>query len=104
MIRLIDIETTGIDPATDAIIEIASIDLVRGGGITNAMDTLVPPGASAIHHCDSPHRTTNTGMVVCASTFTVSLPSTMAEIPRRPCEAMAIRSHPLDVAVSMIAL
>ena len=56
MIRVIDIETTGIDPAADAIIEIASVDMVRGGGITNAMDTLVrpgkpiPPGASAIHH------------------------------------------------------
>jgi exodeoxyribonuclease X len=56
MIRVIDIETTGIDPARDAIIEIASVDLVRGGGITNAIDTLVhpaipiPPGASAIHH------------------------------------------------------
>ena len=56
MIRVIDIETTGIDPASDAIIEIASVDMLRGGGITNAMDTLVrparpiPPGASAIHH------------------------------------------------------
>ena len=56
MIRVIDIETTGIDPGSDAIIEIASVDLVRGGGITNAMHTLVrpsksiPPGASAIHH------------------------------------------------------
>ena len=56
MIRVIDIETTGIDPTTDAIIEIASVDMVRGGGITNAMDTLVhpgkpvPPRASAIHH------------------------------------------------------
>ena len=56
MIRVIDIETTGTDPTSDAIIEIASVDMVRGGGITNAMDTLVrptkaiPPGASAIHH------------------------------------------------------
>lgn len=56
MIRVIDIETTGTDPNSDAIIEIASVDMVRGGGITNAMDTLVrppkliPPGASAIHH------------------------------------------------------
>src|SRR5262245_42089654 len=56
MIRIIDIETTGTDSATDAIIEIASVDMVRGGGITNAMNTLVqpgkpiPPGASAIHH------------------------------------------------------
>lgn len=53
---MIDIETTGIDPAADATIEIASVDLVRDGGITNAMDTLVrptkpiPPGASAVHH------------------------------------------------------
>ena len=56
MIRVIDIETTGIEPATSEIIEIARVDMVRGGGITNAMDTLVrpanpiPPGASAIHH------------------------------------------------------
>jgi Exonuclease len=56
LIRVIDIETTGLDPASDAIIEIASVDMVRDGGITNAMDTLVrsgrsiPPGASAIHH------------------------------------------------------
>src|SRR5262245_27872310 len=56
LIRVIDLETTGTDPASDSIIEIASVDMVRGGGITNAMDTLVrpgkpiPPGASAIHH------------------------------------------------------
>ena len=56
MIRVIDIETTGTDPGSDSIIEIASVDMVRGGGIRNAMDTLVrpaksiPPGASAIHH------------------------------------------------------
>ena len=30
LIRVIDIETTGIDPATSEIIEIASVDLVRG--------------------------------------------------------------------------
>jgi DNA polymerase III epsilon subunit-like protein len=29
LIRVIDIETTGIDPAADAIIEIASVDMVR---------------------------------------------------------------------------
>ena len=56
LIRVISMETAGIDPAADAIIEIASVDMVRGGGITNAMDSLVrpgkpiPPGASAIHH------------------------------------------------------
>ena len=58
MIRVIDIETTGIDPATDSIIEIASVDMVRDDGITNAMDTLVRPtkpiprGASAGHPVD----------------------------------------------------
>jgi DNA polymerase III epsilon subunit-like protein len=56
VIRFIDIETTGTDPQRDEIIEIASVCMVRGGGITNAMDTLVcpagpiPPGASAVHH------------------------------------------------------
>ena len=41
MIRVIDIETSGIDLAASEIIEIASVDMVRGGGITNPMDTLV---------------------------------------------------------------
>lgn len=48
-------------------------------------------------------RKTRTGMVLCVSTLTVSLPSTIAEIPRRPCEAMTIRSHNLRAAVSMMA-
>ena len=56
VVRVIDIETTGIDPASDAIIEIASVDLVRGGGIANARSTYVAPGqripavSSAVHH------------------------------------------------------
>ena len=50
MIRVIDIETTGIDPDSDEILEIASVDMVRGGGITNPMNTPIPPGASAVHH------------------------------------------------------
>jgi len=56
VVRVIDIETTGIDPAADAIIEIASVDLVRGGGVANAKSTYVAPGrqippvASAVHH------------------------------------------------------
>ena len=55
-IRCIDIETTGIDPAKDAIVEIASVDLLREGGITNQQETLVrpalpvPPESSAVHH------------------------------------------------------
>jgi DNA polymerase III epsilon subunit-like protein len=61
--RVIDIETIGTDPATDAIIEIAGVDMVPDGGITNAMDTLVRsakpiPPASAIgaNAMPSPHR------------------------------------------------
>jgi exodeoxyribonuclease X len=55
-IRCIDIETTGIDPATDGVVEIASVDLLRGGGITNRQETLVrprlpvPAESSAVHH------------------------------------------------------
>lgn len=56
MIRVIDIETTGVDPTADAIVEIASIDMVKGGGVTNRMQAIVDPGrpipatASAVHH------------------------------------------------------
>jgi exodeoxyribonuclease X len=56
MLRVIDIETTSTDPNDGAIIEIASVDMVKGGGITNPMQTFVRPGrpipsvASAIHH------------------------------------------------------
>src|SRR6516165_381540 len=48
-------------------------------------------------------RYTSTGIVLWVSTLTVSLPSTMAETPRRPCEAMTIASHPCFFAVSIIA-
>ena len=48
-------------------------------------------------------RTTSTGTVLCVSTLTVSLPGTIAETPRRPCEAMTIRSHDFRAAVSMMA-
>src|ERR1700730_15471210 len=36
------------------------------------------------------------------STLPVSLPRTTAETPRRPCEAITIKSHPLAEAASMI--
>src|SRR5262245_61993442 len=55
-LRCIDIETTGTDPARDAIIEIASVDLRRDGTIASQRETLVRPGipvpaeASAVHH------------------------------------------------------
>lgn len=48
-------------------------------------------------------RWTSTGMLLCVRTFTVSLPRTIADIPRRPCEAMTMRSQLLPSAVSMIA-
>jgi len=55
-VRVIDIETTGIDAVTDAIVEVASVDLTHEKTITNRQETLVrpgipvPPEASAIHH------------------------------------------------------
>ena len=55
-IRCIDVETTGIDPVTNAVVEIASVDVLREGGITNQQETLVKPSipvpaeASAVHH------------------------------------------------------
>ena len=48
-------------------------------------------------------RTTTTGMVLWVSTFTVSLPSTIAETPRRPWDAIKIASHPVFIAVSIMA-
>lgn len=56
VLRVVDIESTGTNPETDDIIEIASLDLVKGGGMTNARSDLVatarpiPPEASAVHH------------------------------------------------------
>jgi exodeoxyribonuclease X len=55
-IRVIDIETTGTDSTNHRIVEIASVDLLRDGTITNQMSTLarlgipVPPESSALHH------------------------------------------------------
>jgi DNA polymerase III epsilon subunit-like protein len=46
-VRVIDIETTGIDPATDAIIEIASVDLLKDGAIANQRSTLVRPASAS---------------------------------------------------------
>lgn len=56
VLRVLDIESTGTDPATCDIIEIASLDLVKGGSMVNARSDLVatskpiPPEASAVHH------------------------------------------------------
>jgi exodeoxyribonuclease X len=56
IIRCLDIETTGLDPVSDAIIEIASVDLRKDGSIIATTETLVRPdrpvsaAASAVHH------------------------------------------------------
>jgi DNA polymerase III epsilon subunit-like protein len=55
-IRCIDIETTGIDPTHDRIVEIASVDVLADHTIANRRETLLSPGvpmpalASAVHH------------------------------------------------------
>src|SRR5262249_48851739 len=56
VLRVIDIETTGTNPETDAIIEIASVDLTPEGNLVNLMQAFVnpgrpiPPHVSAVHH------------------------------------------------------
>ena len=55
------------------------------------------------HGARLPHRQTSTGILLWVSTLTVSLPSTRADMPFRPWEAMKIRSQPPLRAVSMIA-
>ena len=50
-----------------------------------------------------PQRYTSTGIFECVSTLTVSLPRTTADTPRRPCDAITIKSHFLAEAASIIA-
>ena len=56
VVRVIDVETTGTDPKIDAIIEIASVDVLKDGTIANRQSVLVrppipvPPESSAVHH------------------------------------------------------
>lgn len=55
-VRVVDIETTGTDPESDAIVEIASVDVKPDRTIDNQRCVLVcpplpiPPQASAVHH------------------------------------------------------
>lgn len=55
-VRIVDIETGGTTPGSDDILEIASVDLVKGGGFTNQLTTFVrntkpiPATAKAVHH------------------------------------------------------
>lgn len=54
--RVIDVESTGIDPAEAKVVSIASIDLNKDGSFCNPMDRTcdpqvpIPPEASAVHH------------------------------------------------------
>jgi hypothetical protein len=67
-----------------------------GDGASEAMQK------DAVNAEEHPQRYT-TGIFECVSTLTVSLPRTTAETPRRPCEAITIKSHFLASAASMIA-
>ena len=55
-VRVVDLETTGLDPAQHAIVEIAAVDVLRDGSIANSREALVcpphpvPHAASAVHH------------------------------------------------------
>jgi exodeoxyribonuclease X len=56
VIRCMDIETTGLDPMKDEIVEIAAVDLRPNGSVIGMTETLVKPNAaisplaSAVHH------------------------------------------------------
>jgi len=63
-IRVIDLETTGVDPAQDRIVEIAALDIVKMNGRhepANVRQHLINPGipipaqASAVHHITDGH-------------------------------------------------
>ena len=55
-VTVIDLESTGLDPATDAIVELAAVDMTPDGQITRRREHLIcppvpiPASASAIHH------------------------------------------------------
>src|SRR5690606_40496652 len=58
-----------------------------------------PGRRAAAGHCTG-GRYTSTGMSEWVSTLAVTLPSTSALMPRRPCEAIATRSQPRSRARS----
>jgi hypothetical protein len=75
---------------------------VRKSKLSNSQDGRSPTQKDAVNAEEHPQRYTSTGIFECVSTLTVSLPRTTAETPRRPCEAITIKSHPLAEAASMI--
>src|SRR5262249_13779025 len=48
-------------------------------------------------------RYTKMGVFVCVRTLFVTLPSTTADSPPRPCDAMTMRSQPLSEAAAIMA-
>jgi hypothetical protein len=48
-------------------------------------------------------RYTKTGVFVCVRTLVVTLPSTTAASPPRPCDPMTMRSQPLSEAAAIMA-
>ena len=57
----------------------------------------------ALRHARAFQRYTKTGVFVCVRTLFVTLPSTTAESPPRPCDAMTMRSQFLSEAVAIMA-
>jgi hypothetical protein len=81
-----------------------SVPITRWSAITRRRTSCSRPWTTVLWSSRSAHhRWTSTGILQCVSTLNVSLPRTIAEMPRRPCEAMTIRSQPFDSVVSMIA-
>src|SRR5262249_32400527 len=48
-------------------------------------------------------RYTKPGVLVCVRTLFVTLPSTTADSPPRPCDAMTMRSQPLSEVAAIMA-
>ena len=81
-------------------------NLSQYGANSEASSTPTEPSMAqkdAVNAEGYPQRYTSTGIFECVSTLTVSLPRTTAETPRRPCDAITIKSHLLAEAASMIA-
>jgi hypothetical protein len=73
----------------------------RGPGLN--VPSVVGAAEDAVNAEEHLQRYTSTGIFECVSTLTVSLQRTTAETPRRPWEAITIKSHFLASAASIIA-
>ena len=66
------------------------------------MSVVVPAANDARPAPAARQRKTSTGIALWVRTFCVSLPRTTPAKPRRPCEAMQMRSHFFLLATAMI--